>query len=306
MVVTDSGAEIYHGPPSALRFMPRAFLPRPSTDLARPFPDLRLASTGFDIHAAEHRALLVSCGIGGGSDDAVRVLLPHIFGFRLSMALLTHPRWPLPIWHALQVRNRFLLHGPPATVMRGELHASVAGWRVLAKGVEVDLHARLVDSAACAWESIVTFYYRGRFAWQASPGEPVGAPRESPRMEMSGDPVARWVTGTSDRWRFARWTGDYNGLHQWDWYARLLGFPVAFSHPHRVAAQCLARLACAFDGAQQLDLWLKGPVPYGAAVRLDARRDADAGGTDFTLTMEGASRPALAGMWRPLATSQSA
>ena len=138
MVVTDSGAEIYHGPPSALRFMPRAFLPRPSTDLARPFPDLRLASTGFDIHAAEHRALLVSCGIGGGSDDAVRVLLPHIFGFRLSMALLTHPRWPLPIWHALQVRNRFLLHGPPATVMwmssgaRAMLNQSPSGlWPVL-------------------------------------------------------------------------------------------------------------------------------------------------------------------------------
>src|SRR6185369_10158497 len=38
------------------------------------------------------------------------VLFPQVVGFRLQMALLTHPAYPLPIWTALQVRNRLVRH----------------------------------------------------------------------------------------------------------------------------------------------------------------------------------------------------
>ncbi|MGD9597786.1 MAG: acyl dehydratase [Steroidobacteraceae bacterium] len=295
--------QVYHGPPSALRFMSWALRPRPEPDTARPFPQLRLAWLGFAIGTAERRALAASCGVEGASGDVVRVLFPHIFGFRLSMALLTHPHWPLPIWRALQVRNRLLLRGEPAAVIRGDLHVSVAGWRVLAKGVEVDLRTRLLDGTDCAWESIVTFYYRGRFDWRAAQDEPVESSRESPRVEMPGAAAVHWITGTSDRWRFARWTGDYNGLHQWDWYARRYGFPGAFSHPQRMAVQCVARLARPVRGAQELDLWLKGPVPYGAAVHLYAQPAAKADSLVFSLTTSDSVRPALIGAWHPLATS---
>jgi hypothetical protein len=56
-------------------------------------------------HLAAFRA-----AIGARDDDSVCVLYPHVLGFRLQMALLTHLAFPLPIWNALQIRNRLVRH----------------------------------------------------------------------------------------------------------------------------------------------------------------------------------------------------
>jgi acyl dehydratase len=94
---------------------------------------------------------------------------------------------------------------------------------------------------------------------------------------------------------FAKLTGDYNPIHLWPWYARRMRFPDAFSHPQRAAGMCLARLPRPDSDAQTLDLWIKGPVFYGANVTLGSAT-AD-GGTEFGLVLEGDHRPALSGWW---------
>ena len=73
-------------------------------------------------------------------------------------------------------------------------------------------------------------------------------------------------------WTFGRFTGDYNGIHLWDWYARRFGFRRGLYHPPRVLGECLARLPRIEDqdGPVRLDVWLKGPVSHGAQVRLHA------------------------------------
>lgn len=99
--------------------------------------------------------------------------------------------------------------------------------------------------------------------------------------------------GQRGDWRFGSLTGDYNGIHCWDWYARRLGFRRALYHPPRVLGLCLARLAAQDAGApQRLDAWLKGPVPHGATVRLHARPDP--GATIFALHVE-RERPCIVG-----------
>ena len=37
--------------------------------------------------------------------DHLPLLYPHTFGFRLPMAILTHPSFPVPIWGVLQTRK---------------------------------------------------------------------------------------------------------------------------------------------------------------------------------------------------------
>jgi hypothetical protein len=96
-------------------------------------------------------------------------------------------------------------------------------------------------------------------------------------------------------WAFGRLTGDYNGIHTWNWYARRLGFRAAFSHPQRAAGLCLARLREPQADAQTLDLWIKGPVFYGAEVMLRAVDDER--GVRFGLALAGDPRPAIAGAW---------
>jgi hypothetical protein len=99
------------------------------------------------------------------------------------MTMLTHPLWPLPIWRALQVRNRLSMHRPLEAGASGNLIGRVAGWRVLEKGIEVDLHTQLQQRDACAWESVVTFYYRGRFGSPIEHGAGLGALPISPVID---------------------------------------------------------------------------------------------------------------------------
>jgi hypothetical protein len=167
-----SHAGTYVAPPSAWLYMLKAFRPSSGWNPDRGFPDLNLVWRGYRIEPEAISFLQRISGVQDGcSQELLFLLVPHVTGFRLPMAMLTHPLWPLPIWRALQVRNRLLLHRPLKAGDAGDLVTGVAGWRVLEKGIEVDLHTRLQQGDDFAWESVVTFYYRGRF------GSPTGFTR---------------------------------------------------------------------------------------------------------------------------------
>jgi hypothetical protein len=214
------------------------------------------------------------------------------------MAMLTHPSWPLPIWRALQVRNRLSMYRPLSVDETADLGVQVGGWRVLDKGIEVDLNVRLQQRDACAWESVVTFYYRGRFGSPLEQGAARGAAPMSPAVDQLSVEAAQWHIDGAHRWRFGALTGDYNGIHQWNWYARYLGFAAAFAHPQRVAAECLAHLPLSGFPPRQLDLWIKGPAYYGSEVIERYSPVPDGEGQDFALWIAGDERPALVGSLR--------
>lgn len=280
-----------HRPPSAWHFMARALLPKPRrSDL----PALGLALPPLRPAQAELDAYLRLTGLP--QDGPLPLTWPQVWGFRLQMALLTDRAFPLPIWSALQVRNRLLQHAP---VHAGEAYARatrVAGRRRLDKGVEIDLHSALHDAqGTLVWESLTTFYWRGRGSPTPDAPSPLAA---SPAVEA--EVIARWPSGQGSGWHFGALTGDYNGLHWNDAYARAFGFARAFHHPPRIAGQCLARLPAVLDApAQRLDLWIKGPVFYRTDLALRARHE----GPDchFALQAGGDPRPALVGHWTTVA-----
>lgn len=286
---TDSPDErILPSAPSAAWYMLRAMLPKArsvdSATLALQLPVMQPTARDLD----DFRRLT-----GQNAGSALSIVWPQVWGFRLQMALLTDRTFPLPIWSALQVRNRLLQHAPVSANGRCARAVRARPARRVDKGVEVDLHSTLHDErGALAWESLTTFYWRGR-GGAARTDAP--SPRaESPRIE--GDVIARWPSGTGSGWRFGALTGDYNGLHSSDAYARAFGFARAFHHPPRVAAQCLEHLGVDTNApCQRLDLWIKGPVFYGAELELRARRDAQA--CAFALHVDADTRPALVGEW---------
>ena len=294
--------ETYSAAPSALRFMLRACRRPSGWHIDRAFPDLRLTWRGFRIDANVMRKLRRNIGDEDPkAEQQYSVLVPHILGFRLLMAMVSHPAWPLPVWNALQVRNRLLLHRPLQPGATFDLVTRVAAWRVIEKGIEVDLHTRLQHGDECAWESVVTFYYRGRFGSPAECGAALGAAPDSPVVDNRDANRAQWRIDGRRRWRFGVLTGDYNGIHQSNWYARRLGFPAAFAHSQRIAAQCLAHLPSLGEVPQQLDLWIKGPVFYGCDVTQRHAMRATCDGHDFALCVADDERPALVGSWRKTA-----
>jgi hypothetical protein len=263
--------------------------PRPGLRRTGGFPPLRAAWRGQRVDRCRLDAFLRLSGLSAAG--GVPILYLHALGFRLLMAILTQRSFPLPIRAALQIRNHLLQRRPVAAGALLDLESCVAGQRILEKGAEVDLHTAARAEGEVAWESLVTFYYRGRH------GE-AGAPSALARLpDLAGArEVAAWRAPRGGGWRLGRLTGDYNPLHWARLYPRLLGYRGAFHQPPLVLGQCLARLPAPPGGAQRLDAWLKGPVYFDSGVRLRASTDAQ--GAAFALVAGGEERPAIVGRWR--------
>ncbi len=271
--------------PSALAFMVRALWRSPG--LGRGVPAIA-ARWRHRVDAAELKRFHALSGLP--ESEALPLLYLHTMGFPLHMAILTQPAFPVPIWRVLQVRNHILQHAPLARDATLDIAARIASHRILEKGAEFDLHTTVHDGATLAWESLNTFYARGRH------GAPT-ARATAPAPKVSPGATARWRLPVGGGWCYGRLSGDFNPLHLWSGYARRRGFGGAFFHPQRVLGQCLARLPRAEALPLRLDAWLKGPVFYGALVAL--HRETGADGTRFALHVNEDERPAIVGHLRP-------
>jgi hypothetical protein len=278
----------FSAPPSALAFMARAFLPRPRFAASAAVPLIRARWRGAAVPARAVADFVRLTGSPAG--DRLPIVFPQAWAFRLQMAVLTHPAFPLPLWGALQIRNHLLQRWPIETHARFDIETWVAGQRALDKGLEVDLRTIVASGDGIAWEGLTTFYYRMRLNGGDAPSPLARSPDEA------GVERARWSSGSGSGLRCGRLTGDYNGVHWSDAYARRFGFPRAFHHPQRVLGQALAHLPWDPGApAQGLDAWLKGPVFYGSEVVL---RCAQSGGSGtFALHCGAEPRPAIVGRW---------
>ena len=276
----------YDRAPSALTFMARAIL-TPRRPGLRPEPRaLGAAWRGHRPGGAQLEDFFALTGLGG--HPAWSLLYPHVVAFRLQMAVLTDRAFPLPIWNSLQVRNHLVLHRlfDPGAVL--DFETRIVAQRIVEKGAEIDLRTTARAAGDLLWESTNTFYYRGRYGAPDDISPLAAAPR------VDGAEIARWTAPAHGRLRFGRLTGDYNGIHLSDWYARRFGFRGAFQHPQRVIGECLARLPRPMAALPlQLHAWLKGPVHYGSEVALRSNEMRDA--VDFALHIDEDERPAIVG-----------
>jgi hypothetical protein len=219
-------------------------------------------------------------------DPAMDLMLPQVCGFPLQLALLTHPRFPLPIWRALQIRNRIVLHRPPGGAA-GELHARLSALRLVEKGVELDVHSRLLQGEQLVWQAVNTFYYRGRFGQAQAESSLRGSPPLVAAAEQ------RLLLGRGGAWSMGVLTGDFNGLHLFRPYARLFGYRDAFAHPPLTLGLSLARLAPAGSLPFSLETWIRGPIHYRRELLL--RHQESGHQLLFQLSMAGENRPGLVG-----------
>ncbi len=278
---------VYERPPSAFFYMARAIMRDGASSNISTHAPKPLSATwrGHRVQPRQLAQLLHMCELERAS--TLPVLYPHIVGFRLNMALLTHPRFPLPIWNALQIRNRIKQHAPMPIDAAYDFTTSVRAPRILDKGVEIDLLTTFSSEGDLVWEGANTFYYRGRFGLAEARPPEAASPAPPEALHST------WRGPIGSGWAMARLTGDYNGIHLADAYARLFGFPRAFPHPQILTGQCLARLGRDDANPRALDLWLKGQAPYGAQLRLHAAEDGDA--LAFALFAEGQPKSLIVG-----------
>jgi len=104
----------------------------------------------------------------------------------------------------------------------------------------------------------MTFFYRGRFAGEASAAASDAGPRVSQPQHST-----TWWLPRSGALRFGQLSGDTNPIHYGRLYAKAFGFERDFAQPLLVIGQALSRLPPLPAGKpQRLDARLKGPVYY--------------------------------------------
>jgi hypothetical protein len=154
------------------------------------------------------------------------------------------------------------------------------------------------------WENITTYFY---------------PPYSAPILDSIDDApiIKEWYSPAKDRFRFARISGDSNGIHYGSFYARMMGFKRDFAQPIRIVAQCVSSLptntsgirgwleevvANCFEplpatetvGSMRLDFFLKGPVYYESTLTLKNIQTKN--GNRFDLYCSGNDKPVICGI----------
>lgn len=249
----------YKRDPSVVAYMLRAFYPSRGFDQNITVPKLKITQEGFKFDSKKCRSLFNLTQME--MREELPIFFPQVLGFRLVMRAVTDPDFPEPIWNALQIRNEIKQYRPLFIndIITFELGAEKQ--RAFEKGVEVDFKMIVKKNNESVWESITTFYYRGKFKpnkeSQLRPPNIENIITKKIRMQTSG--------GLS----YGCVSGDFNGIHLFSPYAKLFGFSSAFLHPHRVVGATLNKVEQFLNSyPQKLDLWFRGPVPYGIEVSL--------------------------------------
>ena len=136
--------------------------------------------------------------------------------------------------------------------------------RILPKGIELDLTSAVQADHETVWESLHTFYYRGKF------GEGDSSHFEQPELSPISEPktLASWYLPDGIGFRFARISGDSNGIHYSSSYARLFGFKRDFAQPLLILSKSLSCFSDFDPSRFRLLALFKGPAYYKSNVTL--------------------------------------
>lgn len=253
-----------------------------SGDLApgRTIPAISAHLFGLDVRAENLARYRKVCDFAHSS--ALPVTYPHVLGFPLQMAVMTHRAFPLRLLGLIHIRNEIIQRRPIVVDERLDITVSVKGHRDVPLGVEFDLVTRLRDAAGeSVWEETGTMLSRR--------STPQAGERKQKQMPqgLGFDPQHEtlWSVPSDTGRRYARVAGDYNPIHLSPWTARLFGFPRAIA----TGMWTMARVAAALEpelSAQTyiLSVDFRKPLFLPSIARFVYRLGAT--GAEFALTSE--------------------
>ena len=232
------------------------------------------------------------------SSTHVPLVYPLMLLFHYHLGIFAHSAFPCSLRELLGFRNHVVQRRRIAVGERLDIDVRTAGQRVLPKGVEFDFHSTLSSGGEAVWESVHVYYLRGRYG---------GSDTRAPAAELEAldkvDFETSWNAPTDGKCEFAKFCGDFNPVHYFAPWARLLGFRRDFSHTQRIVAECLRRLPPTSEvtasESQRLDVAFKGPVYYGSPLTMKTAVQHD--GYRFDLYCGELEKPVIPGRLRIVA-----
>ncbi|MGM0385844.1 MAG: hypothetical protein ACQERF_07695, partial [Actinomycetota bacterium] len=188
--------------------------------LRRDWPGLpEVALRHGPVRAGAHRLADYQHLLGAPGTDDLPAGFVHVLGFPLSMALLTHPDFPLPVLGLVHVANRVLQSRPLRFDEELAFTAWVDGLRPHRRGTTVDVHLTASVGDAVAWAGVSTYLATGL---RVAEGEPAERARDE---SEPGPGLHVWTLPADTGRRYAEVSGDRNPIHTSRMGAMFFGFP---------------------------------------------------------------------------------
>ncbi len=233
-------------------------------------------------HLAKYYAL---CSLDARNEAPI--LYPLTLVFALVMKILSHKKFPFPYPSMLQLRNHIIYHKPINIKDILSIKSEVTGERFVKKGVELNVKSTISVENDCVWENVNAYFFplRSDKREEAS---------KLPLLSASEDAKVfdEWSLSSGGGWKYARISGDYNGIHYVPFYARIMGFKRDFIQPHRIVTNCIEKLpALNKDKPARLDVAYKGPLYYNNNIIMKTKTTKT--GHRFDLYCGDNSRPGI-------------
>jgi hypothetical protein len=222
----------------------------------------------------------------------LHILYPLTLCYPYMMRILCRREMPFSLFKVLNTRTSITMFRAIRPDERIDIDCHNAPVRIISKGLEVDIVSEVRVGREKVWQNITTYFLRSRFGQ----GEKsYTLPRLAPIADAPV--IKKWYLPAKDRFRFARVSGDTNGLHYGSRYARMQGFKRDFAQPIRIVAECVSSLPGVEMGKPLLlDFFLKGPVYYESTLVLKNKKIGKK--NRFDLYCAGNAKPCISGELR--------
>jgi hypothetical protein len=184
------------------------------------------------------------------------------FIYPIILRTLGHRKAPLSVFRMLNTRLQVTSHRRIGVHEPLRIVCETGSFRIAPKGLELDLTSAVQADHETVWESLHTFYYRGKF------GEGNSSQSDQPEPPPISDrkTLASWYLPDGIGFRFARISGDANGIHYSSSYAKLHGFRRDFAQPLLILTRSLSCFSDFDPSRFRLLALFKGPVYYKSNV----------------------------------------
>jgi len=226
------------------------------------------------------------CGIE--TSGRITMAYPLTLVFPLVIRVLGHCRAPLTIFRSLNTKTRITQHREISADDVMNVSCGMAERRIVEKGLEVDLASFIERQGETVWECTQTFFYRGRYGEAGPAHEP-----KDMKAIANAPLVGEWLLAEGLGFRFAKISGDSNGIHYSARYAKMFGFERDFAQPLLVLPKALECIPEKSKG-NRLDVDFKGPLYYNRRVQVRGMAEAD--GFRFDIYSGNNPRPCICGL----------
>ena len=251
-------------------------------------PPITVKLDGLEIDRAHLFRFNKICNIK--NRDEIPLIYPITLVFPFFQRILSLKQAPLSMFNVLGKRLKIVRHRQIGLDEALDILCEISCVRIVSKGLEMDLSAAIEIAGEPVWTTTETFFYKGCFGEADTNAENTDF-EPIPEAKV----IARWFLSGKNGFRFARISGDGNGIHYSKFYARLFGFERDFAQPFLILGNTINHLVdIRKTNDMSLDVAFKGQFYYERNVTIKAFRTN--GRQRFDIYSEGNDRPCINGI----------